>query len=141
MEELKLRNRQLEEENSRLKLKLIEFGKFSKTMVEITAEMDFLLNQRANEIAKLKQEIKSAVPVKQIEDVLEFIEVNVSSICSAESPKVASSNNDTGRSVLKADITNLSSPKSDAYVNDIEIEEEIEEFFNKLIYSVDSFNQ
>ena len=120
MEKLLLRNRQLEEENSRLKLKLIEVGMFSKRMVEITAEMDFLLKQRANEIAKLKQEIKSAVPVKQIEDVLEFIEVNVNSICSAESPKVTSSNNDTDRSVLKADITNLS-PNLDANVNDIEI--------------------
>ena len=121
MEELKLRNRQLEEENSRLKLKLIEIGKFSKRMVEITAEMDLLLNQRANEIAKLKQEIKSAVPVKQIEDVLEFIELNVNSICSTESPKVTGSNNDTGRSALKADIMNPSPPNSHANVSDIEI--------------------
>ena len=121
MEKLKLKNRQLEEENAMLKSKLIEMAKFSNRMVEITADMDFLLKQRANEIAKLKQEIKSAVPVKQIEDVLEFIEVNVNSICSAESPKVTSSNNDTDRSVLKADITNLSPPNLDANVNDIEI--------------------
>ena len=121
MEKLILRNRQLEEENSRLKLKLIELGKFSQRMVEITAEMDLLLNQRANEITKLKREIKSAVPVKEIEDVLEFIEVNVNSICSAESAKVDSSNNETGRSVLMSDVMNLSPPNSDSNVNEIEI--------------------
>ena len=56
MEELKLENRQLEEENAMLKSKLIEMGQFSKRMVEITAEMDHLLNQWASEIEKLGQE-------------------------------------------------------------------------------------
>ena len=60
MEELKLKNRQLEEENAMLKSKLIEMGQFSKRMVEITAEMDHLLNQRASEIEKLRQEINSS---------------------------------------------------------------------------------
>ena len=61
MEELKLKNRQLEEENAMLKSKLIEMGQFSKRMVEITAEMDHLLNQRASEIEKLRQEINSSI--------------------------------------------------------------------------------
>ena len=60
MEELKLKNRQLEEENAMLKSKLTEMGQFSKRMVEITAEMDHLLNQRASEIEKLRQEINSS---------------------------------------------------------------------------------
>ena len=60
MEKLKLKNRQLEEENAMLKAKMIEMGQFSKRMVEITAEMDYLLNQRAKEIEKLKQEINSS---------------------------------------------------------------------------------
>ena len=73
MEKLKLKNRQLEDENAMLKSKLVEMGKFSKRMVEITAEMDFLLNQRANEIEKLKQEMKSALPGNEIENVCGFV--------------------------------------------------------------------
>ena len=52
MNKLKLRNDFLEKENSMLKSKLIEMGMFSKRMVEITAEMDNLLNQRT---AKIEQ--------------------------------------------------------------------------------------
>ena len=63
MEELKLKNRQLEEENAMLKAKMIEMGQFSKRIVEITAEMDYLLNQRAKEIEKLKQEINSSIAI------------------------------------------------------------------------------
>ena len=68
MEKLKSRNRHLEAENSMLKSKLTEMENFSKRMVEITAEMDLLLIHRAKEIEKLKQEIKSTVPAKEIED-------------------------------------------------------------------------
>ena len=60
MEKLKLKNRHLEEENAMLKAKMIEMGQFSKRMVEITAEMDYLLNQRTKEIEQLKQEINSS---------------------------------------------------------------------------------
>ena len=60
MEALKLKNRQLEEENAMLKAKMIEMGQFSKRMVEITAEMDYLLNLRAKEIETLKHEINSS---------------------------------------------------------------------------------
>ena len=131
MEKLKLRNRQLEEENSRLKLKLIEMGTFSKRMVEITAEMDQLLNQKTKEIEKLKQEIKSAVPIKVIEDVIDFIEVNVNSLCSANSSKVQSSNTDIGGPVLEAKIT----PPKITPPNDNEIADftmELDEFVAEL---------
>ena len=113
MEKLKIKKLELEEENSRLKLKLAEMGNFSDRMVEITAEMDFLLNQRANEIAKLEQEIKSAVPVKEI--------ANADSLRSADSTKVNGSNTNTGGSVLKAEIASLPPSNSDANVDDIEI--------------------
>ena len=125
MEKLKLRNRQLEEENSRLKLKLIEMGTFSKRMVEITAEMDQLLNQKTKEIEKLKQEMKSAVPVKEIEDVIDFIEVNVNSLCYADVSKVKGSKTDIGGPV----------PKSDVGVDDNEIADftmELDEFVAEL---------
>ena len=120
MEKIKLRNRQLEEENSRLKLKLIEMGTFSKRMVEITAEMDELLNQKTKEIEKLKQEIKSAVSV------------NVNSLCSDSCSKVKGSNIDMGGSVLKAEIT---PPNYDANVDDNEIADftmELDEFVPEL---------
>ena len=113
MEKLKIKKFELEEENSRLKLKLTEMGNFSDRMVEITAEMDFLLNQRANEIAKLEQEIKSAVPVKEI--------ANADSLRSDDSIKVNGSNTNTGGSVLKAEIASLPPSNSDANVDDIEI--------------------
>ena len=120
MEKLKLKNRRLEEENSRLKLKLIEMGTFSKRMVEITAEMDELLNQKTKEIEKLKQEIKSAVSV------------NVNSLCSDSRSKVKGSNIDMGGSVLKAEIT---PPNYDANVDDNEIADftmELDEFVPEL---------
>ena len=63
MEKLKLRNSQLEKENAMLKSELIRMASFSKRMVEITAEMDDLLNQRANEIQKLEQDLKLAANV------------------------------------------------------------------------------
>ena len=53
MNKLKLRNDFLEKENSMLKSKLIEMGMFSKRMVEITAEMDNLLNQRTIQIEQI----------------------------------------------------------------------------------------
>ena len=111
MEKLKARNCQLEVENSMLKSKLTEMGNFMKRIVEITAEMDLLLSDKANEIEKLKQEIKSTVPVNDIE-------------CSANSTnsiKVNGSNSETGGSVLEAEITNIPPPNSVDTVNDNEI--------------------
>ena len=70
MEKLKLRNDFLEKENSMLQSKLIEMGMFSKRMVEITAEMDNLLDQKTNQIEQLKQEIKSGVAFKETEEDL-----------------------------------------------------------------------
>ena len=59
MEKLKLRNSQLETENSQLKSELVKMAFFSKRMVEIAAEMDNLLNQRAIEIQRLQQQLSS----------------------------------------------------------------------------------
>ena len=125
MEKLKARNGQLEAENSMLKSKLTEMRNFTKRMVEITAEMDLLLSDKAKEIEKLKQEIKSSVPVNDIEF----------SANSTNSTKVNGSNSKTGGSVLEADITNLSPPSSDATVNDNEIADftmELDEFVAEL---------
>jgi len=68
MEKLKARIRQLEAEHSILKSELTKYGNFSKRMVEIAAEMDLMLSHRTGEIEKLKQEIKSTVPVKEIDE-------------------------------------------------------------------------
>ena len=82
MEKLKLRNDFLEKENAMLQSKLIEMGMFSKRMVEITAEMDNLLDQKTNQIEQLKQQIKSGVAFKEteedlIDDNLDVIDLDV----------------------------------------------------------------
>ena len=69
MEKLKLRNSQLEKENALLKSELVRMAAFSKRMVEITAEMDDLLNQRTNEIQKLKQHAKFSANFNQSNNV------------------------------------------------------------------------
>ena len=69
MEKLKLRNYQLERENALLKSELMRMAAFSKRMVEITAEMDDLLNQRTNEIQKLKQQLKFSANFNQSNNV------------------------------------------------------------------------
>ena len=103
MEKLKARNRQLEAENSILKSELTKYGNFSKRMVEIAAEMDLMLSHRTGEIEKLEQEIKSTMPVKEIE----------CSANSTNSTNVNDCNSKIGGSVFEAEITNLSPPNSD----------------------------
>ena len=92
MDTLKLKNDFLEKENSMLKTKLIEMGMFSKRMVEIADEMDYLLNQRSNQIEKLKQEIKSGVAKVAVTEALvvksedDFIDGNLDAIASNSLP-------------------------------------------------------
>ena len=88
MEELKLRNYRLAKENAMLKSKLNEMGLFSRRLVEITAKMDSLLEQRATEIRKLREDSNSGVAVEDVKDVLTFIEESMSALCSTNSSPV-----------------------------------------------------
>ena len=107
-------------------------------MVEIAAEMDLMLSHRTGEIEKLEQEIKSTMPVKEIE----------CSANSTNSTNVNDCNSKIGGSVFEAEITNLSPPNSDATVNDNEIPDftmELDDFVTELTQikeeSIDQINE
>ena len=109
MNELKLKNHQLAKENAMLKSKLNQMGLFSKRLVEITAKMDSLLEQRAKEIRKLKEDSNSGVTVEEVKDVLTFIEESMSTLCSTNSFPV----NDSVSVNAKIDLTDLGNHGND----------------------------
>ena len=109
MNELKLKNHQLAKENAMLKSKLNQMGLFSKRLVEITAKMDSLLEQRIKEIRKLREDSNSGVTVKEVKDVLTFIEESMSELCSTNSFPV----NDSVSVNAKIDLTDLGNQGND----------------------------